>query len=99
LAIEACGELSRAADAPVGLDPALYEQDTILGNYLRLIKEFQTNPAMPIDLERFIHERHVAGTLGTAARLTDPHTRQRVLQAAAELGVDLLAGDGKESSR
>jgi exonuclease SbcD len=99
LAIEACGELSRAADAPAVLGPATNEQDTILGDYLRLIYDFQTNPASPLDLERFVHERHRAGTLGTDVRLTDPYTRQRVLHAAAELGVDLLGGDGKESSR
>jgi DNA repair exonuclease SbcCD nuclease subunit len=91
--------LSIEADAPAALDAGLYEQDTIVGDYLRFIKEFQTHPATPVDLERFVHERHVAGTLGSMARLTDPHARQRVLQSAAELGVDLLCGDGKESSR
>jgi DNA repair exonuclease SbcCD nuclease subunit len=84
--------LAVEADTPSALSDALYEQDTILGDYLRLIKDFQANPTTPLDLERYIHQRHVAGTLGAAARVTDPYARQLALHAAAELGADLLGG-------
>ena len=84
--------LAIEADAPTALPAAVYEQETILGDYLRLIRDYQANPAMPLDLERFVHQRHVAGALGAATRVTDPHARQLVLQAAAELGADLLGG-------
>ena len=72
------------------LPPAWYEQETILGDYLRAVRQLQADTSEPIELEGVLSERHLAGTLAGEVSLADPATRQRVLAHAALLGVDLL---------
>jgi DNA repair exonuclease SbcCD nuclease subunit len=83
--------LSLEPDHVPTLPAGLEEEDSILGDYLRLIRDYQVSPATPLDVQRYVHPRHVASAIGAAARLTEPRARQAALQAAAELGVDLLA--------
>ena len=84
--------LSIEADPGPALPAGLDEQDTILGDYLRLIRDYQANPATPLDIERYVHQRYAASAVAAAARVSEPHARRLALQAAAELGVDLLSG-------
>ena len=63
---------------------------TICGDFLRAIRQFQVNPDLPLELEDYVAEEHLAGTLGTAVALGDPATREQVLREVALLGVDLL---------
>ncbi|HVW39239.1 MAG TPA: hypothetical protein VHB99_18110 [Pirellulales bacterium] len=72
-----------------------YQQDTLLGDYLRAIRDQQSaadDDAAELDLAGLLDARQLAGAFPAAARLDDA-TRQRVLRKAALLGADLLSGE------
>jgi hypothetical protein len=72
------------------------QQDTLLGDYLRAIRDQQSaddDDAFELDLAGLIDARHGAGVLAAAARLGDDATRRRILRRAALLGADLLSGE------
>jgi DNA repair exonuclease SbcCD nuclease subunit len=71
---------------------ALYEGETILGDFLRAVRQVEMNPSEPIELEPYLAESHLAGTMAAAAVLPEGAPRQRVLHAAALVGLDLLGG-------
>lgn len=85
--------ISLMTEAAAALPHDWYEQESILGDYLRTIREHQTDEELPLSLEAYLSERHLAGTLAGAVELSGAVTRQRVLRQAALLGVDLLSGD------
>jgi hypothetical protein len=87
---------SLGIEAPSELPPAWYEQETILGDFLTQIRRYQMNSGEPIDLEDFLSEEQLAGTLGAVAAV-DSDERERMLREAAILGVDLLSGEGSQS--
>jgi len=76
------------------LPDSLVEQDTVLGEYLRTLGDYQHDPALALDLNAYLSERHIAGSIGSAMTIDDAETRQVILREAAALGVDLLAGEG-----
>ena len=88
----AAWSVSLEIEPPTSLPTRWYEQETILGDFLRAIKQYEVNAAEPIELEAYMAEPHLAGALAAAARITDKAVRQRVLREAALLGVDLLSG-------
>lgn len=78
---------------PAASIPARWlEQETILGDFLRAVKQYEINASERIDLEAYVPEAHLAGTLGPAASVTDKAVRQRLLREAAQLGIELLGG-------
>jgi hypothetical protein len=84
-----------------GAPPAetLYEQETILGDFLRAVRRHQTHAELPLDLENYLSERQLAGALGASAQFTDATLRDRILREAAWLGSDLLSTEDTGSSR
>ena len=74
-----------------------YEQQTIRGEFLRAVRQYQMNPDEPIELESYLAEEHSAGMLGAAMAISSRATRDKVLLEAAMLGVDLLSPEGSES--
>ena len=83
---------SVAIDAgPVELPAALYEEETLLGEFLRTARHCLEHPEEPVNLEEFLAERHLAGSLAPLATLGDRELRRRVLTEAAALGVELLS--------
>jgi DNA repair exonuclease SbcCD nuclease subunit len=89
----AAWSLSLEVELPASLPPEWYEQETIRGDFLRAIRQLQLSDAEPLDLESYVAEEHLAGSLGPAVTVADRETRQRVLREAAWLGVDLLSGE------
>ena len=89
----AAWSLTLATEAADDLPADWYEQETLLGDFLRSIRHWQINAAAPIDLSGYVDEKHLAGTLGAAVAIGDEATRQRVLGEATWLGVDLLTGE------
>ncbi len=75
------------------LPAALYEQQTILGDYLRDLRQFELDPAQPLAVESLLAGSPVMETSAHAVAITDAATRKRVLHEAALLGVDLLSGE------
>jgi len=85
------------AEPAATLPPEWYEQETIRGDFLREVRQYQMNPGQPLDLDEYLDPRHLAGTLGAAVAVRDPQLRDRVLREAALLGVDLLSGEEPQS--
>ena len=75
------------------LPPSLYEQETILGDFLRTLREFELDPQQPLNVESLLAEGQAAGMFSQAVAIADPATRKRVLHEAALLGMELLSGE------
>jgi hypothetical protein len=82
------------------LNPEWYEQKTIRGDFLRAVRQYQTDPAQRLGLEPLVGKpgatglaSAAAGETAAAAVVSDPAVRERVLCEAALLGVDLLSGE------
>jgi hypothetical protein len=89
--------VSLTAEPPGELPAEWYEQETILGDYLRELRQCQGDPETPLDLERYAGQVPWRDALGSMLELGDPARRRRVLREAAVLGVDLLSGEGPPS--
>ena len=89
----AAWSVSLEVEQPDALPPEWYEQETIRGDFLRTIRQFQMNASEPLGLEPYVAESHLAGALAPAVAIADKADRQRVLSEAAWLGVELLSGD------
>ncbi len=80
-------------DTQNALPASLYEQETILGDFLRTVREFETDPQQPLPVESLLGEGQEAGLFSQAVAITDAGTRKRVLHEAAMLAVELLGGE------
>jgi hypothetical protein len=75
------------------LPAALYEQETILGDFLRALREFELDPQQPLNLEPLLTDEQAAGLFSQAVAIADGATRKRVLHDAALLAMELLGGE------
>lgn len=75
-----------AAELPV----AWYEQDTILGDFLREVRRFEMNPQEPLVLAQAPPGHPLAAVIDSVSVISDPGVRAEVLREAAILGSDLL---------
>jgi DNA repair protein SbcD/Mre11 len=89
----AAWSVSLDVEPDAALPSALYEQETILGDFLRAIRQYENNADAPLGLEAYVAESHQAGTLASAVEIPDAAVRQRVLREAALLGLKLLGED------
>jgi DNA repair exonuclease SbcCD nuclease subunit len=71
------------------LPAAWYEEDTILGDFLRSVRRMQADN-QPLDLSEFLEDRSQAGILANESQLNDATQREQVLRDVAILGADLL---------
>jgi DNA repair exonuclease SbcCD nuclease subunit len=81
------------AESQEAIPDELYEEDTILGDFLRAVRDHEQTPSRPLALSAFVPElannRHVAASLQSV----DAGTRRSLLAEAAVLGLDLLSGE------
>jgi hypothetical protein len=66
------------------------DEDTVLGEFLRTVNHYSQHADAEIQLEQYLAERHIAGTLGAKAARIDPLRRGRLLAEVADLGARLL---------
>ena len=85
--------VSLEAEAVPTLPAQWFEQDTIRGDFLRVVRRLQSDGDEPIRLDDRLSEALRAGPLGRTAILDDAVRRREVLSAAAALGADLLSGE------
>ena len=69
-----------------------FEEDTILGDYLRAVQEFQQDDSRPLDLQPLLGERRRDPLFRSAVDVSTNDARRRLLDEAAALGADLLRG-------
>jgi hypothetical protein len=84
--------VSLTVDPPRKLPHQWYEEDTILGDFVRALKDRQSKRSTTVDLSDLLPARHRGGPLEEALTLSDPSAREAVLQGATLLGIDLLRG-------
>ena len=63
----------------------------MLGEFLRTVRHYVEEPEAEINLEAFLAERHLAGSVGADVAISEPAVRRRVLAEVARLGVELLS--------
>jgi hypothetical protein len=71
--------------------PERYEEETLLGEYLRSTRHYREQADESLGLEAYLAERYLAGSLSSLAELRDTKLRERVLAEAAALGYELLS--------
>lgn len=71
----------------------LYEEDTILGDFLRAIREHEETPARTLNLAAFLPDLGKHRALASALQAVDRDERRVLLHEAAVLGLDLLSGE------
>jgi len=81
-----------AADAPEECG-----EETVLGEFLRTVRHYFDHAEVPLDLEPYLAERHVAGSVASAVVMDEPAVRRRVLAEVAKLGTELLSPEGPRS--
>jgi DNA repair exonuclease SbcCD nuclease subunit len=89
--------VSLAAEPEEAVPNALYEEETICGDFLRQLRRWQDDADLPLPLPSYLPEQHRAGGLAAAGGLADAAERERVLREAAALGIDLLSGEEPRS--
>ncbi len=88
--------VSIEADAG-GVQEDRYEEETLLGEFLRTVRHYVENPDDKLDLAPYLAERHVVGSVGSAVTLDEPAVRARVLAEVARLGLELLVPEEPRS--
>jgi hypothetical protein len=81
------------AEPPAVLPASWYQQQTILGDFLRELRESQADADKPLLLEEYLSEPQRAGPLAAAAVLAPGPQRERIVREVAMLGSDLLSGE------
>ena len=90
----ACWALDFSLEPPHALRAEWCEEDSILGDFMRVIRDYQDEPRRPLRLEPFLPDRRMVRG-GTIARLTNVEDEERdeLLNHAALVGLDWLRGD------
>jgi len=73
--------------------PALFEQDSILGSFLRSWQRQQESGVASMEWRKFLPENPAEGSALTRLALTEPRDIGLIGRQAAALGVDLLSGE------
>jgi hypothetical protein len=71
----------------------LYEEDTILGDFLRAVREHKQDQRLTLDFGRFLPDLSKNRTLGSVMQSAEADSRAALLHEAAVLGTDLLRGE------
>jgi DNA repair exonuclease SbcCD nuclease subunit len=89
---EPCWPVSIEVEVPDRITAASYKEDTLLGDYLRAIRQMQDNPKSP-EWDRLGDLAACQPGAQWVADLSEPGVRAKVLQEAAEMGAALLRGE------
>jgi DNA repair exonuclease SbcCD nuclease subunit len=78
---------------PKSFAKSWYDEESMLGEFLRNVRELQTNTAEVMDLESLLGEGPEIDEVAQMVDLSNPDTRADVLRRASALGVQMLSGD------
>lgn len=85
--------LAITTEPPETLPQGWYDEDTILGDLLRTVQQYQADPRLTIDLSLPQTSRQGWDKLLPALSADNRSDREHLLRQVAVLGVDLLRGD------
>jgi DNA repair exonuclease SbcCD nuclease subunit len=75
------------------LPDELYEEDTILGDFLRAVRQHEQDHTLALDFARFLPDMGKNRSLASAIESDEAGSRAALLHEAAVLGADLLTGE------
>jgi DNA repair exonuclease SbcCD nuclease subunit len=81
------------AESTETIPEELYEEDTILGDFLRAVHEHEQTPSRPLNLAAFVPDLGKDRSLASSLQSVDSGARRELLAEAALLGMDLLSGE------
>jgi DNA repair exonuclease SbcCD nuclease subunit len=85
--------VSLDVESTLGVSEELYEEDTILGDFLRAVREHQQNGKLELDFGALLPDMSNHRAFRTSLQSVDRDTRGALLEEAAVLGTDLLRGE------
>jgi DNA repair exonuclease SbcCD nuclease subunit len=85
--------LSLETEPPTILPSGWYEEDTVLGDLLRLVQQYQEDSNAELKLEPLPHNHELNQRLAADLMHVDLAQRERLLRQVAILGVDVMRGD------
>ncbi|MGE3775696.1 MAG: exonuclease SbcCD subunit D [Pirellulaceae bacterium] len=94
---QAAWSLSLNVEPPERLRDEWTDEDSILGDYLRIAREFLEEDAKPLVLDIPQTIRHLPDELRTELALAERPVRQRAVREAALLGIGLLRGEERSA--
>lgn len=80
-------------EPPHALRAEWCDEDSILGDYMQVVRDYQEEDEKSIELRSLIGDESLPRQVGSETWLTDVFERDGVLREAAMLGLDLLRGD------
>ncbi|MFO0904104.1 MAG: DNA repair exonuclease [Pirellulales bacterium] len=80
-------------EPPTSLPVEWYEEDSILGDFLRSVRDHEQGKSEPLRLSSYLTDEQAAGAFGRALEIADPAARARLMRQAAVRGVDMLRGE------
>jgi hypothetical protein len=79
---------------PLGdVSEALFEEQSLRGEYLRLLKSLDETSPSHLDMKDYLPERFLVGAVPSIVSVDSLDLRDKVLRDAALLGLDLLGAD------
>jgi DNA repair protein SbcD/Mre11 len=81
---------------PPALPAHWYEQETLLGDFVRAIRGHERSDA-PLDIRAYLSEQQFNSPLAGYGAVVEPAVRRSILQQAAWLGSDLLRSDDADA--
>lgn len=81
---------SLECSAPLSVPPEWYDQETVLGDFLRQVRELDRDESLPFDLQQFLPDDVRREALAAVADVAGGDQRSELVCQAAKLGVDLL---------
>jgi hypothetical protein len=86
----AAWSISVAAESASELPENWYDQQTLLGEFLRAVRALEASGATPPDLHRYVPDHLRSGLSAASLSLADPALRAAALHETAQLGAELL---------
>ena len=75
----------------------LYDEDTILGDFLRSLRDYRTGKGRALDLEAMLSQE-IHDAIAAAAIRAEDSGREQLLREVATLGIELLSGAAMSDS-
>lgn len=81
---------SLECDAALSVPPEWYDQETVLGDFVRQARAFDLDDSLPFNLTSFLPDNLREEELLAVAKIDNKRERAALVTRAAKLGVDLL---------
>ncbi|MEX2091021.1 MAG: DNA repair exonuclease [Pirellulales bacterium] len=82
--------VSLECSSPLSVPPEWFDQETVLGDFVRQVRASEQDERIPFELKRFLPADLRDEELAAIARINSPAERATLITRAAKLGVDLL---------